>query len=141
MNQTNSAPTEPITTTQRQPSKPNGAVRHQQVGEQGDDRHDGELDHLVVGEGAAADVLGHQLGDVGVDGDQLDADADAGDQAPEADAEAAGLERHDQRGGAVEQQREGEDRAPAVFVGDEAEDEGADEQAGEGGGDEQRPGR
>ena len=76
-------------------------------------------------------MAGDQLGDVGVDRHQLHADADAGDEAPQVDAEAGGLERHDQRAGAVPEQREGEDEAAAVGVGDPAERHGADPQAGE----------
>ncbi len=114
------------------------APGHQQVGQQRHDRHGGELHHLVEGEGAAAHVLGHQLGDVGVDRHQLHADADTRDQPPQAHAEPRGLERHDQGRGAVPQQRDGEDDAPAVAVRHEAEPGGADEQSGEGGGHEQR---
>jgi hypothetical protein len=42
-----------------------------------------ELDRLIDGKSPAANRLGHQLADVGVDGDQLDADADAGNEAPQ----------------------------------------------------------
>ena len=75
--------------------------------------------------------LRDQLGDVGVDRHQFDADADAGDEAPEVDGEARGLERHDRGGDRVPDQREGEDGAPAVLVGDVAQADRADEQAGE----------
>ena len=54
MNQITMAPAEPISTTQRQPSKPNGACRHQQPGDERHDRHGAELEELVEGEGAAA---------------------------------------------------------------------------------------
>ena len=72
-----------------------------------------------------------QLRDEGVDRHQLHADADAGDEAPQVDAEAGGLERHDQRAGGVPEQGEGEDEAPAIGVGDPAEGHGAEPQAGE----------
>ena len=72
-----------------------------------------------------------QLGDVGVDRHQLDADADAGDEAPQIDAEAGVLERHDRGGDRVPDQGEGEHGPPSVVVGDVAQADRADEQAGE----------
>ncbi len=86
MNQITMAPAEPISTTQRQPSKSERRDGHQQECEERHDRHGEELEELVVGEGAAAMRPRHQFGNVGVDRHQLDADADAGDEAPEIDA-------------------------------------------------------
>ena len=105
--------------------------RHQQPGDERHDRHGEELEELVVGERAAAMGQRHQLGDIGIDRDQLDADADAGDEAPQVDAETGGLERHDRGGDRVPDQREREDGSPAVLVGDVAKEDRADEQAGE----------
>jgi hypothetical protein len=112
--------------------------RHQQIGDQRDNRHNRELHALIERERSATDVPWHQFRDVGVDGDQLHADTDASDHAPQADAKAGALERHDQRGGAIRQHGEGEDRPPSVFVSDKPKDESSDEQAEEGRGDEQR---
>ena len=72
-----------------------------------------------------------QFGHIGIDGHQLYADADAGDEPPEIDAEAGRLERHDGSGDRVPDQREGEHGAPPIVVGDVAEEDGAHEQAGE----------
>ncbi len=76
-------------------------------------------------------MAGDQFRDEGVDRHQLHANTDAGNEAPQVDAEAGGLERHDQRAGAIPQQREREDEAAAVSVGDPAEGHGANPQTGE----------
>ena len=47
-----------------------------------DDRHDSELYGLIDGEHAAAAMFWDQLGNVGVDGDELDADANPRNEAP-----------------------------------------------------------
>ncbi|GCC49454.1 hypothetical protein chiPu_0033376, partial [Chiloscyllium punctatum] len=86
---------------------------------------------LVDRKGPAAHPARHQLGDVGVDGDDLDADSDPGDEAPQQEAARRGLARHDDGRCAVEQQRVSEDGLAPVTIGEEAEAEGADEQAGE----------
>jgi hypothetical protein len=138
MNQTAMAPMQPSSTTQRQPSSPSTRGRHQ---EEREDRRDGrgrEHHHLVEGHRAAAHVLGHQFGDVGVDGHDLHADADARDEAPEYDAFARVLQRHDGRARAVPQQRIGEHRAAPEAVRKKAQEEGPDEQAREGRRDEAR---
>ena len=46
-------------------------------------------DALVEGEGRPRMLLRHQFRDIGVDGHQFDADADAGDEAPQIDAMSA----------------------------------------------------
>ena len=63
--------------------EPVGRDRHQPPGEERDDGNGDEHHRLVDREGAAAHPARHQFGDVGVDGDDLDADADAGDEAPQ----------------------------------------------------------
>ncbi len=113
-----------------------GRERHQPPGEEGDDRHGDEHDRLVHRKGASTNPARHQLGDVGIDGDDLDADADAGEEAPEQQAFRRGLAGHDHGCRGIAEQRIGEDRAAAKTVGEEAEEEGADEQAGKGRGDE-----
>ena len=110
--------------------------RHQMPGEERDDRHGRIHDALVVGEGGPALLLGHQLGQIGVDVHQLDAEADAGDEPPQIDGLRRRLKRHDQRAGGIPEQREGEDRAAAEAVGEPAESERADEHPGEQRGDE-----
>jgi hypothetical protein len=62
-------------------------VWDQQIGNKRHDRHGKELEELIVGEGPPAMRRRHQLGNIGVDGDQLDPDTDAGDEAPQIDAE------------------------------------------------------
>ena len=105
-------------------------ARHQMPGQERDDRHGRIHDELVVGEGGPALLLRHQLGDIGVDVDQFDAKADAGDKPPQDDRLRRRLKRHDQRADRVPEQREGEDRAAAKAVGDPAEGERADEHPG-----------
>ena len=62
----------------------------------------------------------------------------AGDEAPQIDAQRRAARRHHQRRNRIPQQREGEDGAAAVAVGDVAEAERGDEQSGEGDGGERR---
>ena len=111
--------------------EPERRDRHQLPRQERDHRHGHELDRLIVGEGAAAMRFRHQLREIGVDRDQLDADADAGDEAPEIEPEGIGLERHDDARDRVPQQRQREDRAPAEAVGGNTEQHRADEEAGE----------
>ena len=59
----------------------------------------------------------HQLGDEGIDGNQLDADPDAGDEAPEVDAEPGGLGRDHHRGCRIPEQGVGEPVDRAVITG------------------------
>ena len=77
-----------------------------------------------------------EFGDIGVDGHQFDADADAGNEAPEIDGEARGLERHDGSRDRVPDQGEGEHGAATVLVGHMAQADRTDEQASEQGEDE-----
>ena len=79
----------------------------------------------------AAQDAGNQFRDVGVDRYQFHADFDAGHEAPQIDAETIGLERHDQGAGGIPQQRVSKDRPSPIAIGHVAEDDGADEQAGE----------
>ena len=97
--------------------EPENRLRHQLPGQERDDRHGGEHDELVIGEGRAALALRHQLRHIGVDVDQFDAEADAGDEPPQIDAFRRILKRHDEGADRVPQQREGEDRAAAEAVG------------------------
>jgi hypothetical protein len=113
-------------------------LRHEQIGDQGDDRDRAEHDGLIEGKRPAAHRLRHQLGEIGVDRDQFDADADACDQPPQVDAPARVLKRHHECCGAVPQHRIGEDGPPAVFVRGVSEHEGADEETEKGRGHEQR---
>lgn len=83
----------------------------------------------------AAPVLRRQLRKIRVDRHELDADAEAGDEAAKIEAERGGLAGHGQRRDRVPQQREGEDGAPAVAVGHPTEPQRAEEHAGEGEGD------
>ncbi len=96
------------------------------------------MDGLIDGERAAAQVGRHQFGEIRVDGDQLHADADAGDEAPQVETEHVVLERHDDACGGVPKQRVSEDGAAAEPVGGEADERGSDEESGEHGGDEAR---
>ena len=131
MHQTNTAPREPISTTQRQPSTPNGAIGNEQPGDKRDHGHRHELNRRIIGERAAAQRSGHEFGDIGVDRHEFDADADARDKAPQIEAESIGLERHDDAGDRVPDQRIGEYRLASEPVGDEAEQSRADKQSGE----------
>jgi hypothetical protein len=101
-------------------------------GEKGGKRDSDELDRLIDGKSPAANRLGHELADVGIDGDQLDADADAGDEAPQQDAAARILRRHDASRQRIPEQRVGEDHAPPEFVGDGSENDRPKKQANEG---------
>ena len=114
------------------------SARNQQPGEKRDHRHGAKLDGLIDRERAAAQVGRHQFRQIGVDGDQLDADADAGDEAPQVEAEDIVLERHDDARDGVPEQRVSEDGAAAETVGHEADERGSDEESGEHGGDEAR---
>ena len=98
-----------------------GRQRHQPPREERHDRHGDEHHRPLDDEGAPAHPARHELGDVGVDGDDLDSDADPGDEPPHPHPARAGLERHDHRGRAVGKQRPGEDRAAAEPVGEKAE--------------------
>jgi hypothetical protein len=62
--------------------QPEGRPRHEQPGEERDQRHGQELQKLVIGIGAAAMAARHQLRNIGVDRHQLDADADPSDETP-----------------------------------------------------------
>ena len=84
---TTPAPSEPISTTKRQPSMPNGLA--------GTSCH---ASSATIGMAANCTIwlsakarprtcLGHDLGDVGVDGDELDAHTDAGEEAPEIESQ------------------------------------------------------
>src|SRR5260370_3682304 len=57
-------------------------TRYQRPGQQGHHGNDAELYDLVHRESTAAQVFGYEFGDVGIDGHQLNADADACDHAP-----------------------------------------------------------
>ena len=99
-------------------------------------RHGAELNRLIERKGAAAERFRNKLGEIGVDGDELDADAYARDEAPQIEPEGIGLERHDDARDRVPQQRQREDRAPAERVCRNAEQHSPDEQAREERGDE-----
>ena len=118
--------------------QPERSARNQQPRQQRDHRHGAKLDGLVDGEGAAAQVGRHKFGKIGVDSDQFDAHADAGDEAPEVESEDIVLERHDDAGDGVPEQRVGEDGAAAEAVGDKTDERGADEESREHGGHETR---
>ena len=45
------------------------------------------MDELAEREGGAAAILGRQFGDIGVDRNELDADAEAGDEAADVETE------------------------------------------------------
>ena len=74
---------------------------HEHEGEKGDDRHAGEADRLVDGEGAAAHPLRREFAHIGADRHHLEAEADAGDEPPDVEAEGVGLQRHHDVGGRV----------------------------------------
>jgi len=103
--QTNAAARAPASITHRQPATPNGAcgTSSQQAS-------------ATIGTAAnctawfTAKARPRRAGGVssvivGVDGHQLDADADPGDQSPDVQADGCGLAGHDQGGGGVPQQR------------------------------------
>ncbi len=81
-------------------------------------------------------MLRREFRDVGVDGDDLDADADAPDEPPEINSEGCALQTHADARRRVPEQRDGEDRPPAEAVCDRREQQSADEESGEGDGDE-----
>lgn len=68
--------------------------------------------------------------------DQLHANADAGHESPEVQAEDIVLECHYDAGRGVPEQRVSEDGAAAEAIGEEADERGPDEQAGKHGRDE-----
>jgi hypothetical protein len=88
------------------------------VGEGGDDRHADEADRLVDRKGAPAKALGRKLTQIGADGHHLDAEANAGDEAPEVQARGVVLERDHDVGRRVPEKRPGEDRPAAEAVGE-----------------------
>jgi len=65
------------------------------------------------------DLCRNQLCDISVDGNQLNSDADTGDESPEVDRQGTALDRHITVAEAVPQQREGE-RSPAGHTGQPA---------------------
>jgi hypothetical protein len=71
------APAEPMIATQRQPSRPSGLSGKRC------DRIRGQTDRRDEGKSRAAALLWHELRQVGVDCDELYADADPCDKAPE----------------------------------------------------------
>jgi hypothetical protein len=62
------------------------AARHQQPADQRNQWYGCELHDLIDCECAAANVLGHKLGDVCIDRHQLDPDADARNHSPDQDS-------------------------------------------------------
>ena len=114
------------------------SARNQQPGQQRNHRHGAKLDGLIDSECAAAQIGRHQFGEIRVDGDQLDAHADSGDEAPQVETENIVLERHDDARDGVPQQRVSKDSAAAEAVGDETDQRGSDEESGEHGGHEAR---
>src|ERR1700758_5537887 len=64
------------------PVETEGTSRHQDPRQQGNQGHDAELNNLIYSESAAAKLPGHQFGDVGVNSDQLNSDANTGDEPP-----------------------------------------------------------
>src|SRR6266581_5570857 len=74
---------------------PERRYRHQLQGEKRNRGNRGELHGLVDGEDAAAISARHQLREIGIDGDELHADAKPGNEAPKIQAESIVLERHD----------------------------------------------
>ena len=103
--------------------------RHQEPREKRHDGDGGELHDLVEREGAAAEFLRHDLGDVGVDGHELDADAHAGKKPPQIEAQRRRLKRHHGGRRHVPKERQREDRAAPEAVGEEAQERRADEKA------------
>ncbi len=88
-------------------------LRHQPPRKQRDGWQRGESHDLAEGNRAAAQLPRHQLSDVSVYRDQLDADAHARDHAPQDNSPRRVLERHHDRGGGVPQQRRCENQAAA----------------------------
>jgi hypothetical protein len=88
------------------------------------------LNQVHERERTAAQMFGDELAHVGIDGDQLHAHANACNQPPQVDRGRGGLQRHDQRCRGIPEQRDGEDGAAAIFIGETCEKECADEQAG-----------
>jgi len=74
-------------------------------------------------------LFGDQLGQISADDDELDADADAGDETPEIEPERSRLESHDRVRHAIPEQRNREDGAAPVGIGKGAASTRADEQA------------
>ena len=118
--------------------EPERRRRHQHIGEERDDRHADEADRLVDRKGASPNGLWRELAQIGADGHHLDAEADAGDEAPEIEAGGVALQRHHDVGRRVPEKRPGEDRPPAEPVGEKATKNCPNEEAGEQGGDEAR---
>ena len=118
--------------------EPQGRGRHEQPGEERNHRHADEADRLVDGEGPPAEALGGKFAQIGANRHHLDAEADAGEQAPEIEAGGVVLQRHHHVRRRVPEKRPGEDRPAAEAVGEKAAKNRSDEEAGEQGGDEAR---
>src|SRR5438874_244377 len=67
-------------------------ARHEHPGEQRDHRHGRELNRLIDRKGAAPPGFRDQFRKIGVDRDQLDADPDPRNEAPEIEAKRVMLE-------------------------------------------------
>jgi hypothetical protein len=73
---------------------------------------------LQKGEGRAAGFFGHQLGKVGINRDELEANPERADEAPDIDPVRSVLHSHDKVGDAKPQQGVGEDCTPTEMVCD-----------------------
>ena len=136
MNHTKIAPSDPARTTHRQPCRPSGCCGTSHHESSATDGQRGETHDLAESDRAAAQFPRHQLGDVSVYRDQLDADANAGDHAPQDDSVRRVLKSHLDRRGGVPQQRSCENQMASETIRHETENQRADKQSRESGGDE-----
>jgi hypothetical protein len=73
----------------------------------------------------------NHLADVGIDGNDLDAHPDAGDESPQQEAFGRSLAGHDDGCGRVPKKRVREDEPTPVTIGEKSKKKGTNEQAGE----------
>src|SRR5882724_10142429 len=93
--------------------------------EQGDDRDYAELNDLIHGESAPAEMFRDELGEVGIDGHEFHADPYSGDESPSDDAEGCVLEGHYDCSGGIPEQGASEDHTAPEPIGGETKNHGA----------------
>jgi hypothetical protein len=103
--------------------------RYQEPAEQSDDRDYTELDKLIKGKYLAASSRRDQFGQIRVDGDLLQTNADSRDKTPGVHTDRRVLCRHDCGRNGVPDQRSDEDGSPAQPVRNRSEPDAADEHA------------
>lgn len=107
-------------------------IGHQRPGEECSNRIRRRADQRGEGECRAAPLDRHQLRQIGVDCDELDADPDAGEKAPEDEAGIGRLKGHDEGGDAIPDERGRKHRAPPEIIRQRREALRPDQHPGEG---------